>query len=109
MASGPGVIGTQCFLVDHASMVSHSHNNCYNKDPECFLYLFQNPWIVSIKDSRGDLHCGGSIVSGRKVVTAAHCFADKATGEKMSKNKLDNLTIVYETDSPFAFYGKSKR
>ena len=67
--------------------------------------MFQHPWIVSIQNSEGSLHCGGSIVSSSKVVTAAHCFADKKNGGKMAKDELDKFSIVVGTDDPFAFHG----
>ena len=45
-----------------------------------FFYFFQNPWSVAIvlpKDDGSDgtkLHCSGSILSPKFVLTAAHCF-----------------------------------
>ena len=48
-------------------------------------------------------------MSSNKVVTAAHCFADKVTGQKMSKDELEKFTIVVGTDDPFGYYGNSYR
>ena len=50
----------------------------FMKDP--FSIFFQNPWSVAIvlpKDDCSDgtkLHCSGSILSPKFVLTAAHCF-----------------------------------
>ncbi len=35
--------------------------------------IMQIPWIASIK-YKGAHNCGGSIISGRYIITAAHCF-----------------------------------
>ena len=47
-------------------------------------------------------------MSSSKVVTAAHCFADKKNGGKMTKDELDGFSIVVGTEAPFAFHGNSK-
>jgi len=36
----------------------------------------QWPWLVAIGRSEGGLMCGGSLISDRWVLTAAHCFPD---------------------------------
>ncbi|XP_070504112.1 serine protease gd-like, partial [Chironomus tepperi] len=35
------------------------------------------PWIAVLSTSSGELFCGGTLVSSRKVVTAAHCIQEK--------------------------------
>ncbi|XP_070501422.1 uncharacterized protein [Chironomus tepperi] len=35
------------------------------------------PWVAVLSTTSGELFCGGTLVSSRKVVTAAHCIQDK--------------------------------
>ena len=38
--------------------------------------LLQEPWTVSIvKEERTKLHCSGSIISEKHILTSAHCFS----------------------------------
>ena len=61
---------------------------------------------MSIQDSEGILHCGGAITTSNTVVTAAHCFIEKATNKKMTKSKIKSFKIVAGTDKPFSTYGE---
>ena len=48
--------------------------------------------MISIQDSNGILHCGGSIAKSNRIITAAHCFMDMVEKKKMDKAK--NLSSV---------------
>ena len=38
-------------------------------------FLFQHPWVVAIMQYQVDnLHCSGSIISSKYILTAAHCM-----------------------------------
>ena len=40
-------------------------------------FLFQHPWVVAImRDQDNDIHCTGSIISSKYILTAAHCMID---------------------------------
>ena len=58
------------------------------------------PWMVSIQDSDGNLHCGGSIVASNRIITAAHCF------HGMSKDEIRSHTVVAGSDNPFEFHSQ---
>lgn len=49
------------------------------------------PWTVALTDPSGAHFCGGALVSGRKVVTAAHCTIDPATGDPRGA---DDIRVV---------------
>ena len=54
-----------------------------------------------IKDEKGRLHCGGSIVASDRIITAAHCFIDRSTKQPMTKAKIKSFKIQVGTDTPF--------
>ena len=45
-------------------------------------------------------------MSNDKIVTAAHCFTDKESGEQFTPEQIQGFRIVAGTDSPFSFHGK---
>ena len=53
--------------------------------PFLILKKFQAPWIFSILDEDGDVHCGGSVISKTLLLTAGHCLRP---GLDLSKFKL---------------------
>ena len=57
--------------------------------------------MVSIQTNDGSLHCGGSIVASDKIITAAHCFIDPVSKEKMTLDQIRRFQVVVGTDSPY--------
>ena len=65
--------------------------------------LFQHPWAIAILLS-GDVHCSGSILSERYILTAAHCFEEE--GIHYDQNK---MTVVAGSDDPASPIPRRKR
>ena len=61
------------------------------------IILFQHPWLVGIiKTKSRQLHCGGSLIHPNWILTASHCFYDKAGNLwNLEENK---LTAIFGTD-----------
>ena len=67
------------------------------------IILFQHPWAIAIL-FEDKVHCSGSILSEKYVLTAAHCFVDE--GRQWDK-KL--MTIVAGSDDPANPIPRKKR
>jgi hypothetical protein len=52
----------------------------------------ENPWQVALTSSDGEQFCGGSIVSDRVIVTAAHCTQGQAEGDIAIRAGATDLT-----------------
>ena len=61
---------------------------------------------MSIQDEEGYLHCGGTIITSNTIVTASHCFIEKATNQKMKNSKIRSFKIVAGSDDPFSTHGE---
>ena len=64
-----------------------------------YFYLFQQPWSVAIVlptyDGNGTkLHCSGSILDERTILTAAHCFLGEFPEDK------SKMTIIVGANQP---------
>ena len=58
------------------------------------IILFQHPWAIAILLS-GKLHCSGSILNERYILSAAHCFLDEGIPLDLTK-----MTIMAGSDDP---------
>ncbi len=74
--------------------------------PTLLYYHFQHPWMVSIQNPDGSLHCGGAMVASNRIVTAAHCFIDPVEKKKMEKDKIQSFKVVAGTANPFDYQGE---
>lgn len=54
--------------------------------------ISQNPWQVALTSPDGEQFCGGSIVSDRIIVTAAHCTEGKAESDITIRAGVTDLT-----------------
>lgn len=58
----------------------------------------QNPWVVAITTDGGDFFCGGTLVRGNKVVTAAHCVTSNTLGRSSAKMPSSLRVVAGRTD-----------
>ncbi|XP_070509913.1 basement membrane-specific heparan sulfate proteoglycan core protein-like isoform X1 [Chironomus tepperi] len=62
------------------------------------------PWLAAMVTNQGNFLCGGTLISNRKVVSAAHCIQDKDETEARLPRDLrillgvHNLNDLYETE-----------
>ena len=61
--------------------------------------LFQNPWAIVILNQDDSVHCSGSLVTKKLILTAGHCFAQDV--------KIENLRIaisdaIMNSNNPFS-------
>jgi secreted trypsin-like serine protease len=57
------------------------------------------PWQVALTTERGSL-CGGSVISERWVLTAAHCVTDKKNGQALPASELTIIEGVQDLTRP---------
>ena len=62
--------------------------------------------MIVVKDKDERLHCGGSIASSNRIITAGHCFIDAVTKKKMTRSKIQTFKIQVGTDIPFESQGQ---
>ena len=63
--------------------------------------------MISIQNSDGKLHCGGSIATSNRIITAAHCFTNQLEKKKMDKATIQSFTVVVGTATPFEYHGNN--
>ncbi|KAL7013189.1 hypothetical protein ACKWTF_015245 [Chironomus riparius] len=58
------------------------------------------PWIAALMTPKGQLFCGGTLVSNRKVVSAAHCIQNKGEPQKLLPRSIIVLLGFYDLSIP---------
>ena len=61
--------------------------------------------MIVIKDEDDKLHCGGSIVSSNRIISAGHCFVEEVVKKKMTRSKIQSFKVQVGTDHPFESQG----
>ncbi|XP_070502735.1 uncharacterized protein [Chironomus tepperi] len=61
----------------------------------------EHPWNVALIDSNSGYFCGGTIVTSRKIITAAHCMQDKGIIKPKLPSMFIALVGVYNLNNPF--------
>ncbi|KAL7014091.1 hypothetical protein ACKWTF_015737 [Chironomus riparius] len=56
------------------------------------------PWTAALMTPKGKFFCGATLVSSRKVITAAHCIHQKKTFESLSASSLMVLLGAHDLD-----------
>ncbi|XP_070501610.1 uncharacterized protein [Chironomus tepperi] len=56
------------------------------------------PWVAVLSRPSGDVFCGGTLVTSRKVVSAAHCIQDKETAKPTLAGEIVIQLGAYDLD-----------
>ena len=80
---------------------------CFSNNPSnLFLSKFQHPWSIAIVQEQNDgstkLHCSGSILDEKRILTAAHCFVNNDNPESVDPRKLKILAGAAEPTNQVA-------
>ena len=67
---------------------------------------FQHPWSIAIVQEQNDgstkLHCSGSILDEKRILTAAHCFVNNDNPESVDPRKFKILAGAAEPTNQVA-------
>ena len=67
----------------------------------------QIPWQIQIVNHKGELKCGGTLVTSNKIVAAAHCFPTIRWQKTLSPKDLDHLVARAGTINQYGKRGKN--
>ena len=72
-----------------------------------FLSEFQHPWSIAIVQDQNDgstkLHCSGSILDEKRILTAAHCFVNNDNPESVDPKNFKILAGAEEPTNQVAY------